>query len=83
MTSIDKTVKNGWNWQWLSRTVNEEKVSENIRKLNEPGIARCILCNKNINYGNRGWKSVEQHILQKIHAENRRTKASNQCLPGK
>lgn len=45
---VDKSVKNAWKWHWLSRVVEQENISENIRNTIEPGIARCIMCNKDI-----------------------------------
>lgn len=36
-----------------------------------------------INYGNRGWKAIEQHLFRKLHSVNKRTKSLNQSLPGK
>lgn len=45
---VDESVKNAWKWHWLSRVVEQENISENIRNTIEPGIARCIMCNKEI-----------------------------------
>ena len=39
--------------------VNNEPVRRFIRKLNVKGVARCDLCQKEINYGGRRGRSLE------------------------
>jgi len=65
--TIDKRMKNAWNWQWLEKCADRYMVSTHIRKLNIAGIARCILCAKAINYGNGCFTSIQQHMSKKIH----------------
>ena len=55
---IDKTVKNPWNWQWLSRNINNGKKDQStIERL--PNLALQHACYAmRINEEKRGWKSV-------------------------
>ena len=54
-----ENIKNAWNWElWLSEKVGdeegkEERVGLHIRKIAEPGIAYCTVCDCMINYTNR------------------------------
>lgn len=70
---IDKGLKNVWKWEWLEWKVEDEPVRRFIRKINVRGLARCELCSKDINYGGRGWKSLEQHLKKKIYHDNFKT----------
>lgn len=80
---VDKGLKNTWKWEWLERKVGDELVGRFLRKLNSRGIAFCELCSKNISYSTSGWKALQQHILKKVHIENKKIKATNQSLSGK
>jgi hypothetical protein len=64
--ALDKGLKNAWKWEWSERQVNEEPVRRFIRKFDARGLARCELCNRDISYGGRGWRSIEQHISKKL-----------------
>ena len=52
--------KKAWNWElWPSEEVGEEegkkeRVGLHIRKIAEPGIAYCTVCDRMISYTNRG-----------------------------
>jgi hypothetical protein len=81
--AIDKGLRNCWKWEWLEKVVNNEPISKYIRKLNLKGIALCQLCNKQISYAGRGWKSLEQHLTKKIHRDNVRIQESNYRLSSK
>ena len=64
-----------WFWyqdirQWLKKKVEEELIGRFIRKIKTRGHAYCELCNKDINYASRGWKSLEQHLRKKLHSNN-------------
>ena len=55
-TDIDKTdpqVTNLWKWTWMQHVVREQKLGDTIRKIQKPGQAMCILCNKELKYGKR------------------------------
>lgn len=77
---VDKGLKNPWKWEWLEKNVDGEPVRRFIRKLDMRGLAKCELCNKNINYGGRGWRSLEQHMLKKLHRDNLKIVSSNYSI---
>jgi hypothetical protein len=56
---IDKGIRNWWKWEWLERFVDGNPVRQTIQKIDSRGLARCEVCNKEINYAGRGWKSLE------------------------
>ena len=80
---VDKGVKNGWRWDWLEKSVDGHRVGEFTRKLEEKGIARCLACNKDINYSAAGWKCLERHLRKKVHLDNRKLRISNYSLSGR
>ena len=55
-----ENIENMWNWElWPSDKVGEEEGKEereslHIRKIAEPGIAYCTVCDRMINYTNSG-----------------------------
>ena len=56
-TDIDKMnpqVTNPWKWTWMEHVVCGQKLGDTIRKIQKPGQAMCILCNKELKYGKRG-----------------------------
>jgi hypothetical protein len=81
-------VKNNFRWQWLERTVEimlkRERKSipliEWIRKINAPGNAKCIICDKIINYEAQGRISLIEHSNSNEHAEKLKLKDSNYTL---
>ncbi|VDI50671.1 Hypothetical predicted protein [Mytilus galloprovincialis] len=79
---VDKGVKNCWKWDWVERSVYGNPVGQFIRKINSRGIARCELCQKDINYAGRGWKSLEQHLTKKLHLDNLKMRKPNHSLSG-
>ncbi|XP_076109456.1 uncharacterized protein LOC143078481 [Mytilus galloprovincialis] len=79
---VDKGVKNCWKWDWVERSVYGNPVGQFIRKINSRGIARCELCQKDINYAGRGWKSLEQHLTKKLHLDNLKMRKTNHSLSG-
>jgi hypothetical protein len=70
-------LKNVWKWEWLKKKVGEELIGRFIRKMKTRGHAYCELCNKDINYAGRGWKSLEQHLRKKLHSNNAKIRSSN------
>ena len=80
---IDKSVKNKWNWNWLDKTVHVLPLSIFIRKIDEPGIAFCVLCKANIKYGGKGFGSIRQHCERAPHKKSEDIKKANRPLPGK
>ena len=51
-----------------------------IRKIDVPGKAKCIVCDKVISYGARGRISLTEHCKSNEHAEKLNIKADNYTL---
>ena len=62
VTVIDKTVRNKWSWKWTEKLVAGTILGEFIRKLPRAGLAYCLWCRCDVNYGSRGWKAIEHHV---------------------
>jgi hypothetical protein len=60
--------------------VDGNPVRQTIQKIDSRGLARCEVCNKEINYAGRGWKSLEQHLKKKLHIDNLKIKRTNYSL---
>ena len=77
LKTLEKAVKNKFRWRWLETTVEitlkgERKATsliEWIRKIDVPGKAKCIVCDKIISYGARGRISLTEHCKSNEHAE--------------
>ena len=88
LKTLEKAVKNKFRWHWLETTVEitlkgERKATsliEWIRKIDVPGKAKCIVCDKNISYGARGRISLTEHCKSNEHAEKLKIKADNYTL---
>ena len=88
LKTLEKAVKNKFRWHWLETTVEitlkgERKATsliEWIRKLDVPGKAKCIVCDKIISYGARGRISLTEHCKSNEHAEKLKIKADNYTL---
>jgi hypothetical protein len=67
---VEKSMKNKFRWQWLETTVEimlkgERKfilLIEWIQKIDAPGKAKCIICDKIISYGMRDNDSYERSV---------------------
>ena len=82
VTVIDKTVRNKWSWKWTEKLVDGTILGECIRKLPRAGLAYCLWCRCDVNYGSRGWKAIEQHCRKDKHREEKKTRETNFSLPG-
>ena len=82
VTVIDKTVRNKWSWKWTEKLVAGTILGEFIRKLPRAGLAYCLWCRCDVNYGSRGWKAIEQHCQKDKHREEKKTRETNFSLPG-
>ena len=88
LKTLEKAVKNKFRWHWLETTVEitlkgERKATsliEWIRKIDMPGKAKCIVCDKIISYGARGRISLTEHCKSNEHAEKLKIKADNYTL---
>lgn len=75
-------VKNSWRWEWCDKVVNDTRAGVYIRKLEEPGLAYCCLCRKEIAYSSKGFAALNQHLTREGHKGNLSKQQKNQVLPG-
>ena len=70
LKALEVNIKNKWNWSWLEeRDGNGDFLSEYIRKVNQPGIALCVWCNKQLKYASASRQegklvTVEHGVLE-------------------
>ena len=72
---VDAGIKCSWNWSWLKLKAKiEVKGAEHtfplvdvFKKINKTGLARCILCQKEINYANKGSHALLAHCKTELH----------------
>ena len=54
-------IKNKWKWEWLSKVVKvgetDEHIGTHFHKIVR-GTARCLVCSKDVAYGNRSIKNL-------------------------
>lgn len=68
VTSLEKTVKNRWKWDWLEEWDSDGvKFSDWCRKVDIPGGCVCVPCGKTLLYGNRGKRSLLAHAGDQAH----------------
>ena len=87
--SIDKDVKNKFKWEWLETSIpvsfssgsKDVLMLEWIRKLDIAGKAKCLPCEKVINYGSRGKVSIVEHCKSADHGSKVKLLSENQKLP--
>jgi hypothetical protein len=88
LKTVEKSVKNKLRWQWLETTIEITLKGERksiplikwIRKIDVPGKAKCIICDKIISYGARGRVSLTEHSNCNEHAEKFKLEDSNYTL---
>ncbi|KAL2102116.1 hypothetical protein ACEWY4_001284 [Coilia grayii] len=72
---IDGGIKCSWKWSWLKLegkvAVKGKELSFHIgdifKKIDRQGLARCVLCQKDINYSNKGSHALMAHVQTDIH----------------
>ena len=92
--SVDESVSHHWLWSWVTdkeffaETLGEngekdiETVGENFRKIDLPGKARCLLCQKDISYGGKGVGHLLEHMKSRSHVKRRRALTNSTTIPG-
>ena len=80
---IDSPIRNKWCWNWIEHTPANDGVcfSAYFRKLNKPGIALCLWCDKEVNYSGKGLSSLIQHSQTSMHKNVAKTRQNNYRLP--
>ena len=72
---LDATIKFSWNWSWLKLegkiTVKGQEISFHLADvfstISKQGFACCILCQKDINYANKGNHALQAHCQTELH----------------
>ena len=91
LQEIDGGIKNKFRWNWLERSVsityrNQKSTIETssfllgkfIRKVDKPGLALCVTCDKLINYGSKGASALDEHCSKsKKHADKMSLQLTN------
>lgn len=85
---LDAGLKCSWNWSWLrvegKVSIKGQEVSFHLgdvyKKINRQGLARCILCHKEINYANKGSHALQAHCRTEVHKKKVQTIASTESL---
>lgn len=80
---IDKEAKNPWRWEWLEKQVEGIYLREFIRKLSKCGGCYCIVCNKELAYGSRGFVALADHVKSAKHKSFLQIRKEHSALPGK
>ena len=79
---VERNIRNKWNWSWLEeKDGNGDFMSEYIRKINQPGKATCVWCNKMLKYASGGKKLLMKHALSDVHLKARTARSNTQELP--
>ena len=58
----------------------ELTMNAHFKKMNRPGVALCTLCDRSINYQNRGLAALKLHSDSKLHVRRVKEKATNVSL---
>lgn len=85
---VDEGCKTRWNWSWLQVETEIEvktakhkfKMSDFFKKKLKKGYAKCTVCMKEINYGNKGVHALLKHCQSAIHTQRVATIISTQSV---
>ena len=76
VSQIDMGIRNPWKWPWLHIEIqlhfNSKLntyivfVSDFFKKIDSKGKARCIVCEKDILYGNKGYSALKNFKLNTL-----------------
>ena len=71
---IDKSCRDKWKFEWmLEEDKNGDLFSSYIRKVDKPGMAWCLTCEKLIVYGQCGFKALMRHSGRICHTKKKNT----------
>ena len=85
---LDAGIKCSWNWSWLKLegkvTVKGQELlfhlADVFRKISKQGFACCILCQKDINYANKGSHVLQAHCQTEVHKKKVQVIASTHSV---
>ena len=69
---IDNSVINKWCWSWMEHEHDGLCLNSFMRKLNKPGLALCLWCDKEVNYAGKGLSSLVQHADTLHHKKSKK-----------
>ena len=79
---IDRDIVNKWRNDWLA---GQDKLNRPfsawLRKLDEPGTAYCLVCNKKLLYRSNGKKSFQSHVVDPEHVAAINSQQHTSTLP--
>ena len=79
---LEKGIKNCFRWEWLEeKDINEQYLSDYIRKVNITGKVLCTYCNTLLSYKSSGKKDLKNHAKNKTHNEVIKLRKTNTVLP--
>ncbi len=81
MKNKDPDVKNKFHWPWLEEKVNGVAIQTWCRKLEQPGVAFCIVCCQKIMYDSNGKKVLLRHAVDKNQDSRYRLLKENTTIP--
>ena len=81
LKELDINVRNRWKWGWLNKKHgNGDYLSQYVKKIDQPGIALCTWCPKQITYGSSGKKAILKHAETENHLHSRKAnRDSKKC----
>ena len=79
----EKGVKNSWRWEWTEKFFKDERLGTHIRKIQKPGTAVCVICNREINYALRGRVALQDHCSTAKHKAAKDSLKGNASIDGK
>ena len=83
-------IRNLFTFAWFNKTVSfdttkagrvNQKLGDCFAKIDTVGKVVCQHCDYILDYRNRGWKSLEKHVLSAKHKQKVETRRSNYVLP--
>ena len=81
---IDSSCKNKCVWDWLSeKDVNNDYLSDYVKKVDIPGVAICCWCKEFLKYGSSGKKRLHRYSIQnkEKHHKNKLLYMANTTIP--
>ena len=70
------------NSEWVNPPVLTD-LRDYFRKIDTPGLAKCILCEEKINYGSAGKKALHNHLKTKKHVKKVLISLTNDTISSK
>ena len=79
----EKSTKNRFQWEWVSKEVGEVRIGNVICKIEKEGHVHCIVCRKDVKYGSAGLNAIRQHMTRPKHLANYAAVSGGFTIAGK